>query len=61
MQARKPEEITIKLQSSEIIRALSSLGYDLKDYKITHVCGGTDRSTFTLKLEEANEKTKATD
>jgi hypothetical protein len=58
---RKPEEISIKLKSSEIAQALSLLGYDLKGYKVTHVCGGTDRSTFTLKLEEADEKTKTTD
>lgn len=61
MPERKPEEISIKLKSSEIVQALSLLGYELKGYKVTHVCGGTDRSTFTLKLEEADEKTKTTD
>ncbi|CAB4143862.1 hypothetical protein UFOVP457_8 [uncultured Caudovirales phage] len=57
MPERKPEEISIKLKSSEIVQALSLLGYELKGYRVTHVCGGTDRSTFTLKLEEADEKT----
>ena len=57
-QVKKPEEIIIKLKSSELIQALSSLGYDLEDYSVTHMYGGTSSSTFELKLKEKDEKTK---
>jgi hypothetical protein len=60
---RKPEQITLELTQDEIIKALSSLGYDLKDYTLGYTFGrDTFQTGFVLKLKKGfeNEKTKAT-